>query len=513
MEPGDTLYLEAGIRRLIRIKNLSGSSSKPIIIINHNGEVVFDSDYTYGISILNCNYIRITGTGYPGVFYGISIIRVTNGSGIGMGGLTSDYEIDHISIENCKSVGIFAKTDPDCSFLSTRDKFTQFNTLIHDNYIANTGTEAMYIGSTMYYGQKISCNGTDTLLLPSLLDGVKVYNNRIEYSGWDGIQVSSASKNCQIFNNEIFYSSQAEYYGQMSGITNGGGSKCDCYNNLISQGKGMGIENFGLGGNKIFNNIIIDAGKNFFPADTSRQVHGIFVTDLSTMADSSYYIFNNDIINPKSDGIRFQSDKSRGNIIASNLIVNPGNFDHYENLRNSFKGVDSYLMIPSSAAEVLAVNNYFTRSLDSARISSTDYIPRPGSPLINSGWPGSTGIHFDFLGKPRQIGMAPEIGALEFDPETVGFYKTHAERKNKSTVYPNPARGITTISYKFSGAGRATIMITDLQGHILIQKEDEYLPDGQNKVQIDASNLKNGLYLYFIKRGAESLSGKLLKVN
>jgi hypothetical protein len=513
VEPGDTIFLEAGMRRLIRIRNLTGAPGKPVVIINKNGKVVFDSDYTYGISILNCRYIRVTGSGDPDHFYGIVINQVTNGTGIGISGMSSDYEIDHLSISYCKSVGIFAKTDPDCGFLSTRDKFIQFNTIIHDNYVSHTGTEAMYIGSTQYFGQKITCNGVDTLLMPSLLDGVKVYNNKIDSCGWDGIQVTSASKNCRIYNNEILNYSLAESYGQMSGIIIGGGSKCDCYNNLISQGKGMGIESFGLGGQKIYNNIILDAGKNFFPADTNRQVHGIFVTDITTQADSSLYIFNNDIINPMSDGIRFQSTITRGNIVASNLIVNPGNFDHYENEKKGHRGKDSYVMLTSANTEIALMNNFFTRSLDSAKISESNYIPRPGSPLINSGWPGSTGINFDFLGNLRPIGKACEIGALEFDPATVGLTIQQADKAYGSTIFPNPVKGLTTISYHFSRAGRTTILIYDLQGHIVFKKEEEYLADSYSKIQFDASRLENGLYLYLIKKGVESLSGKLMKIN
>jgi hypothetical protein len=103
----------------------------------------------------------------------------------------------------------------------------------------------LYIGNSKYFGQVVNCNGVDTLLLPSLLNGVKIYNNIISYSGWDGIQVSSASSNCQIYDNLIMFDSQDEYFAQMSGILLGGGSKCDCFNNYITDGKGNGIESHG----------------------------------------------------------------------------------------------------------------------------------------------------------------------------------------------------------------------------------------------------------------------------
>ena len=103
LSPGDTLFFESGIRRLIIIRNFSGSPECPIIMTNFEGLVTIDTDHHFGISVQNCKYIKITGTGDPQIKYGFSIERVANGSGIGIGYLSSDFEIDHLSIKNCKS--------------------------------------------------------------------------------------------------------------------------------------------------------------------------------------------------------------------------------------------------------------------------------------------------------------------------------------------------------------------------------------------------------------------------
>jgi parallel beta-helix repeat protein len=258
VKAGDTLLFAAGNRNYLLIKNFQGQSGKPIVMMNTGGDVIIDTDNYYGISIQNCRYLKFTGTGDSGITYGFKIKRVANGAGMGIGELSSDFEIDHVSIENCLIAGLYAKTDPDCSLKSVRGNFTQYNTIIHDNYIANVGNEGMYIGCYSYLGQTYNCNGQNIVLYPSLLDGVKIYNNTVKYAGWDGIQVSSASKNCQIYNNTILSDSQSETDGQMSGILMGGGTKGDCYNNFISQGKGDGIENHGLGGSRIYNNIIVE---------------------------------------------------------------------------------------------------------------------------------------------------------------------------------------------------------------------------------------------------------------
>jgi hypothetical protein len=97
---------------------------------NFGGDVIIDTDHYYGISIENCRYLKFTGTGNPNQTYGFKIKRVANGAGLGIGELSSDFEIDHISIENCLIGGLYAKTDPDCSLSSIRGNFTQFNTII-----------------------------------------------------------------------------------------------------------------------------------------------------------------------------------------------------------------------------------------------------------------------------------------------------------------------------------------------------------------------------------------------
>ena len=197
VKPGDTLFFAGGTRGHMLIRNFSGEPGNPVIFTNLDSAVVIDSDYHYGISIQNCRYFRFTGTGTLNNFYGFNVKRVLGGAGIGIGSMSSDYEIDHFSIANVPVAGIYAKTDPDCSFTSTREKFTQYNTIIHDNYIGEAGNEGLYIGSSKYLGQVVNCNGIDTLLYPSILDGVEIYSNIISYSGWDGIQVSSGTVFCR----------------------------------------------------------------------------------------------------------------------------------------------------------------------------------------------------------------------------------------------------------------------------------------------------------------------------
>lgn len=507
IQPGDTVFLKAGNRNKLLIRNFKGTAGRPILFMNKDAVVSISTNDYYGISIINCSYIRLSGQGSSS-FYGIQIKKVAAGCGIGVGALSSDFEIDHVSVENCFTTGIFAKTDPDCSSFTSRDNFTQFNTLIHDNYIADIGNEGMYIGSSYYLGMTLNCNGQDSIVMPPVLDGVKIYNNIVKNTGWDGIQISSAIKRCQVFNNTVLNDSQAEVQNQMSGILMGGGTKCDCNNNFISNGKGDGIENHGLGGNRIFNNIIVNAGRTYLPNDASQMKHGIFVSDVSVIKDSGLCIFFNDIINPKSDGIRFQSVKSKHNLIASNLIINPGNYNLYELDNTSFSGKDAYVMIPNAIADIQLKNNFFSRTITGAGISATDYTILAGSPLINTGYADNNAIDFDFRNHRRPAGGLYDIGAMEYDAGIDTLLHTFSE---KPLLYPNPASGKLIIKYLSLTAKKLEVNIFTSVGNRLMQQSNIVIAPGMQQLQIDVSHLAGGIYLYSIQDGNEIFSGKLLK--
>ncbi|MBK7213825.1 MAG: T9SS type A sorting domain-containing protein [Bacteroidales bacterium] len=510
VHPGDTILLGAGRRDFLLMRNLSGSHESPVYIVNNGGPVVINTDHYFGISIQNCHDFRLTGTGDPSQFYGIRIEGVANGGGLGLGGRSTDYEVDHLLIQNCLAGGINAKTDPDCSLQSTRDAFTQFNTLIHDNYIADVGDEGMYIGSTKYFGQTIQCNGQDTLLLPSLLKGVRIYNNIVKRSGMDGIQISSASEDCQVFDNLVLHDSWKEIFGQMSGITIGGGSQCDCYNNFIKEGNGNGIEIHGLGGFRVFNNIIVEAGRNFQPADTSKMRFGIYVTDVSTIPGASYSILFNTIVKPKSDGIRFKSVVSRDNRIISNAILDPGNYDYYENGPTSFNGMDSYVMLPDPGTDILMENNFFSRQLDEAGFSNDLFALNPTSPLIDEASANAIGIGFDFFHNPRLFGTAYDIGATEYNPDVAGISNATLFSK-KPIAYPNPADRWIKISFTTSTSSSVSLMIYTIQGKRISEQSKTTIPEAEQSFMVDTNGLPSGIYVYSLRSGNSETTGKFIK--
>jgi hypothetical protein len=412
LHPGDTLLFQGGARSFIQVRNFTGDSTHPIVMMNTGGAVQCSGATTYGIKIANCKFVHFTGTGTAGIFYGFQVLS-TNGDGCSQDELSTNIETDHLSLTNCGIRGIVAKTDPDCSFNSTRDKFTQYNTIIHDCYINSTVNEGMYIGSSFYTGQTISCNGKDTTLLPSLLNGVRIYNNIVEYTGWDGMQVGCASTNCKIYNNLIEFDSQAAVSGQSDGILIGGGTRSDVYSNYIYKGKGNGINSLGLGNYKIYNNVIYGAGTNC----TGVKVYGIYQNDNSAIPGSTISILFNDIINPLTWGIDFASTVTANNLIASNVIINPGVSGNYIEVATN--------------SNVSVQNNYEQPNANNAGFIDTTYRINSTSPLIDAGYSDNRGITTDYFYKPRPSGKTFDIGICEyqFDSVTLAVVTTAAVTK------------------------------------------------------------------------------------
>ena len=510
--PGDTICLLAGPKDYLFLKNITGTEEEPIVIINKDGQVVINTDHYFGIKFDGCSFVKLSGNGSNSHQYGILISRVKNGAGISVDNKSTNIEIEFVEISNTSIGGIYAKTEPDpygdCTFPAVRSKFTMYNTIIHDNYLHDIADEGMYIGSSKYTGQYIyNC---DTTVLPHVLKGVKVYNNILENTGWDGIQVSSAVSDCEIFGNHIIGDSYAEEEWQMSGILIGGGSKCDCYNNIIVDGKGDGIDVLGLGNQKIYNNLIINAGKTFYPGEdpTIHPKHGIYVGNVVTLENAGYYFYNNTIIKPKTDGIRFANEESYGNKIINNIIVEPGAFNIY--------GDNSYINITNPSINVIISDNLKTNDLNSVKFVNPlidNYDLQLGSPAINTGMNLLTeGISFDILNRQRPFATYFDKGAYEcHDPgasvDEISQQSNYFQLKDN---YPNPFKDNTIIEFYIPKKIRVELLVFNSLGILVKEISNEILEAGNHKVNINSENLSQGVYYYQLKVSGRSITKNMI---
>lgn len=507
--PGSTICLKGGRYYQISIVNLSGSAGSPIVIKPIDSVVFINNNTAYGLKTSGSRYIHLDGL-LESYDYGF-VINTTIGNGISLDDLSSDIEINHFEIANTNLTGIMAKTDPDCSFTATRDSFTMYNIHIHHNYIHNVRTEGMYIGHSFFNGKTIHCNGKDTLIYPHIIKGVRIYNNRVEHTGYDGIQVSSTTESCSIHDNKISYDSQNEQYGQMSGIIIGNGSACDCYNNDIRFGKGIGIEVHGVGGNRIFNNLIVEAGRTYRPLTQGpySKPGMYFSYNLYNPGNLPYQVFNNTIYKPKSEGIRFSNINSADNLFYNNIIIDPGIWHYFDS--SNIPTIRSYININVNTSTI-EKTNYFSRN---SKVFG--FVDTLGYDLRLQKWSlgvdfgtsvAAWSILFDLNNEPRPQGKGFDIGAYEYQTGQSSELNQNSDKLIEKAYYRSESNELF-IHYSSSVNGKYSISLSDIQGKILFKKENLIVPPTRNE-NIKFKIKSPGLLLINLKNGIRNETKKLI---
>jgi hypothetical protein len=207
------------------------------------------------------------------------------------------------------------------------------------------------------------------------------------------------------------------------------------------------------------------------------------------------------------------STKSKGSLIASNAIINPGNYEYYEHLNTSFTGEDSYVMIPYDSTDVLISNNYFSRNTDGAGFTETNYTLTGNSPLIDTGYPDLKGIEFDGYRNPRKYGAAPDIGVYEFNPQFLGGKQPESDFYAKPVVFPNPVSRNLTIQYVSYGGASISLGVFNLQGKRMMQVNNVSQAGEKQEIKIDVNVLPSGIYIYQLSTKKQTVSGKFIKVD
>ena len=401
LKPGDVIGLNANISygNLI-FRNIVGTPESPIIIKNCGGVARIDGTGKHdAIKTEKSKYFRITG-GTTDNVYGI---KVNAGHmSVNLGGLSTNFEVDHLEITNSGFAGIIAKTDPGCNELTWRDNFLMSDVKLHHNSISNTGGEGIYAGNSFFLGMNTPCG----VQLPHEIHNIQIYNNVLTNTGWDAIQLGCATKDASIFGNVIENYGTANETAQNNAIQIGAGTGGLCYNNLIRIGTGNGLIVMGLGDNIIYNNIIEDAGS-----------HGIFCDERYSPGPGFKFI-NNTILNPKGDGIRIYAELVPMNAIVNNIIANPGNYSAYSYPRSPS---DAFVFRLNKDVKIEMASNYFTTVTDSLRIinlAEMNYRVDPTSPVIDGGSDISPycAVSTDFYNESRLRGARYDIGAVENTP-------------------------------------------------------------------------------------------------
>lgn len=390
VQPGDVIGIVAGERTRLVFVNIEGEPGNPVIIANMGGKVRVGNDhFSEAIRIANSRYFELRGDGDPAHHYGIEVFRAGGGQGVDATDLSTNYELCFLEIHHTGYAGIMSKTDPRCDNSANQGVFFQHDVRIHDNYVHDTHGEGLYIGNSFHeLGQPLSCGRK----FPHDVIGLRVYNNIVERTGRDGIQVGSATSDCEIYNNFVRGSGLRLESIHGSNLQIGEGTTGKCYNNTLIDCFSNGIAMFGLGNNTVFNNVIVNSGRQgIFNDDRADTIPGTFVR-----------IFNNTVVDAAESGFKTSNTVCTLDV-RNNIFIASGAYPFID-----WQGITGYTASNN-------VTQSTTAGLSFINTAAHDYRIGAGSGALNAGANlAALGVTTDREGLARPAGAAYDLGASEY---------------------------------------------------------------------------------------------------
>lgn len=238
---GDTVRILAPRTKQLKFVGLHGEEGNPIVFINSGGQVNIETTAWGALEFLDCQFIKVSGTGDLETKYGFKLFGIE--CGLAFSGYSSDCEAEFIEITGNDDTffGIYAKKD----FGGNPPiPYPQFNNLIiHDMYIHDV-SEGMYIGETKSPGMEFR--------------HVRIYNNIIADTHRESIQIANCVEDVEIYNNLMINSGLHHLDGQSNVLQIGGNSIARVYNNIMKQAPDYGVIILGMGHIEVFNNYLED---------------------------------------------------------------------------------------------------------------------------------------------------------------------------------------------------------------------------------------------------------------
>lgn len=474
VQPGDVICIQAGAKGGLQFTDVKGSATNPVIIKNCGGQALIGGPTANNAMLfIGSRYVRITGTGDPGFVNGLKIVGSAPGSqGIAAVGLSSDFEIDHMEIQNCGYTGMMLKSDPSSNCANTtsvRPNFTFYQAIIHDNYVHDTGGEGIYLGDSFYNGTTVFCG---SIQYCHEVRGVRIYNNRFDKTGREGIQVGSGVDDVEVYNNVVLNYGQANLSAQNGGIQFGVGTAGRMYNNFIKSGPGPAIAVQGIGNDYVYNNIVVSPGEQAITINTRPTPLATDIVNKGWLG--GVYVINNTFVNVGPKGVIEEFiNNAPGNRLFNNLIVASSSpWDKTYTYTDWQRGNNVFIPLLANA-------KFVNPSID-------DYRLMPGSPAINAGRDVSSfGVTFDFDNNARPAGATWDAGAFELA----------GNQKPIVTVGANQSINLPTNSTAISGSA------TDSDGTIASylwskQSGPSVTITNETTTTVTLTNLVIGVYVF-----------------
>ncbi len=420
-QPGQTVCLSGNYVDL-RLDGIKGTAAAPITIKNLcNTVATFNSTGNYQpLSLINCEYMHITGTGDSTKNYGISFDCTSVAGALVVNGTTAKgIEIDHIEVKKSNFAGFMIKQDPTCDPNTWKDNMVMTDIHIHHNYIHDVMGEGLYVGNSFWQGGMTrTCNGVSQVVYPHQILGLKIHHNIVRNTGWDGIQYG-CSPDADVHDNLIENTGILKVSQQTSGVQIGSGSGGLFYNNIIRNPGSTALAMIGfINTTKVYNNLIVNAYEGIF-ADTRDSI---------SFPKIELDIYNNTLVNTSQNGMTIYDNgyqyKNASNQwvyfpkgykprVKNNVIIGPY-FDFRLILRDPATGIDSTnnfkLKTPFSLPP-----QYFAPQKLTLFSDTLVYTLKNGSYLINRGTNSVSNVVIDdLLGVSRFQDAQFDIGAYEY---------------------------------------------------------------------------------------------------
>ena len=400
--PGEVICITAGTRSALKIKNVHGSTSDPIILKNCGGEVIIEGEpAAQTLLIGNSYFFNLTGSGDADVPFGI---HIDGGSEVGLliNDLSHHFEVDQVQIENVHGVGLQVFDEPRCDLSANEGVFLLKSIdLIQLNiHHCETGIQ---IGHPNYLvGQYNDFCG---MLYPYSLEDVVISNS--------SINSISPGNGLELYLKQGIVEDNLIDQITANGIEIGRGGQVSLSSNRISNTDLYGVVWHGYGHLNVVNSIFYKNGAT-----------GAGAAQLScymAMGDTYPNSFNfqhNTVLSSAAFNLEIENSGSLSAVskIQNNIFCEPVDLFLSDELYAPYVNV--------GASALLQIDhNIYSPAIEAqvfVNAGEENFQLTHESPGINSGT--LTGIELDHLNQLRNLAGAPDAGAFEYVPEPITYF-------------------------------------------------------------------------------------------
>ncbi len=119
-------------------------------------------------------------------------------------------------------------------------------------------------------------------------------------------------------------------------------------------------------------------------------------------------------------------------------------------------------------------------------------------------------LRFRLFSDPLNVGWGWVIDNLSVQPPITGIDKFNELEEDMLSVYPNPTSNLTTLDYTIQKESSVEVFMMDISGNMVFQEQLGIKKKGDYDYQINASSLRQGIYIIQLRIDDSMIIRKLL---